>query len=67
LSTIGLGNVGWIISFCQAPTITMVLSLVGGKEKLIGKLCPTMWRLDGIAHYSLIPMFPHSITLDHGL
>jgi uncharacterized protein YjeT (DUF2065 family) len=54
-STIGFGNVGWTIRLCQAPTIIVVLSLVGGEAKLISELCPTMWRLDGITQ-----LFPYS-------
>jgi hypothetical protein len=37
LSTIGFGNVNWIIRLCQALIITVVLSLVGGKAKLVDK------------------------------
>lgn len=53
LFVVGLGNVGWIIGLCQALAIIVVLSLIGGEEKLIGVLCPTMWRLDGIAQLFL--------------
>jgi hypothetical protein len=33
----------------------VILSLIGGEGKLISVLCPTMWRLDGIAQ-----LFPSS-------
>ncbi len=53
LSTIGLGNVGWIIGFCQAPIITVVLNLIEDEAKLNSALCPTMWKSNGIAQLFL--------------
>ncbi len=55
LFIIGFGNVGWTIGLCQALAIIVILSLIGGEGKLISVLCPTMWRLDGIAQ-----LFPSS-------
>ncbi len=55
LSIIGLGNVGWTIGLFQALVIIVVLNSIGGKAKLIGVLCPKMWKLDGIAQ-----LFPSS-------
>ncbi len=53
LFVVRLGNVGWIIGLCWALVITVVLSPIGGEAKLIGVLCPTAWRLDGIAQLFL--------------